>query len=325
MISVILPCYHCGPWLRQAVDSVLSQTYTDWEILLIDDGSQDDTPSLARALAASDPRIRYMETHRMGLAEVRNHGIREARGEYIAFLDGDDILLPESLSILFSMISDNDADIAGGRFIPFNDGDELKAMARAEKAFLRFRRDDLRVMTGREAAVESMYQTGVQSSVCVNIFKRSLFEGLTFTPGELYEDLNLFYRLALKSDIVAVTSLPVYLYRQRKGSIIHSFDRRRTIVLEVTRRMTDLASESEPTLRGGARSRRFAANYNMLLLMKRELKRSDLPGADREYYQNKIKETREYLRANALPELRDPRARLKNRLGALLYLLIGRF
>ena len=113
-ISVIVPVYQAEAFLQSCVDSVTAQTFPDWELLLVDDGCTDGSPALCDACAAKDSRIRVIHKERnAGVSEARNTGLREARGEHIAFLDSDDALEPRALETLWSMLAQFGADTAG--------------------------------------------------------------------------------------------------------------------------------------------------------------------------------------------------------------------
>jgi glycosyltransferase involved in cell wall biosynthesis len=94
-VSVVIPAYNCAAYVGQAVDSVLRQTYTDWEIIVVDDGSRDDTKLI---LEQYGDRIRYIYQQNQGVSIARNRGIELARGEFIAFLDADDYFLPDKIA-----------------------------------------------------------------------------------------------------------------------------------------------------------------------------------------------------------------------------------
>ena len=106
-VSIIVPCYNHGHYLRQAVDSVLAQTFSDWELIVIDDGSTDDS----RAVAASfeDPRVRYVYQENRGLAAARNAGIDHACGSWLAFLDADDTWYPDFLAATMTFLAHDDS------------------------------------------------------------------------------------------------------------------------------------------------------------------------------------------------------------------------
>lgn len=109
LVSIIMPTYNCGRFIRESIDSVLAQTYEYWELLIIDDCSTDETERIVGAY--SDPRIRYMRNERnMGAALTRNHGLREAQGKYIAFLDSDDLWLPTKLERQIAFMKKNGYD-----------------------------------------------------------------------------------------------------------------------------------------------------------------------------------------------------------------------
>jgi len=113
LVSVIIPAYNAAPFLRETVESVLSQTVQDWEMFVIDDCSADDTFQIAQQLAAGDPRIHAIQNdENMGVAKTRNRAINLAKGQYIAFLDSDDVWHPEKLERQLAKMQETDAGVA---------------------------------------------------------------------------------------------------------------------------------------------------------------------------------------------------------------------
>ena len=111
LCSIIIPCFQCKKYLGYTVDSALAQTYPSMEILLVDDGSQDGTWELMRELAKKDPRIRIFQNPKnLGVAETRNFAFRQAQGEYVAFLDSDDLWAPDKLEKQISLLSQTGCD-----------------------------------------------------------------------------------------------------------------------------------------------------------------------------------------------------------------------
>lgn len=96
-VSIITPCYNASRFISQTIDSVLSKTFTDWEMIIVDDGSKDDSSEIVEKYVKKDSRIRLIQQPNGGSANARNHGIREATGRYIALLDADDLWLPQFL------------------------------------------------------------------------------------------------------------------------------------------------------------------------------------------------------------------------------------
>src|SRR5512133_802692 len=99
VVSVIVPTYNYGRYVAEAVRSVQRQSLSDWECLVVDDGSTDETRAVVEGLAAADPRVRYLHQRNQGLSAARNTGIREARGELLQFLDSDDLVEPRKLEV----------------------------------------------------------------------------------------------------------------------------------------------------------------------------------------------------------------------------------
>ena len=112
LVSVIMPAYNAGAFIEEAIESVRNQTVSDWELLVIDDGSCDDTPQVAARLAERDPRIRLLVNEmNMGVARTRNRGMDACRGRYVAFLDSDDYWKPQMLEKMIARAEETGADI----------------------------------------------------------------------------------------------------------------------------------------------------------------------------------------------------------------------
>lgn len=127
-ISVIIPIYNVEKYLEQCLYSVLDQTYTDWEAILVDDGSPDSCPGICDAYAARDSRFKVIHKSNGGISETRNDGMKEASGEYIYLLDADDYLLPNAFQSLVTCAEahDNPDYIKGNHLVLLNDGNIVK-------------------------------------------------------------------------------------------------------------------------------------------------------------------------------------------------------
>lgn len=323
MISIIVPAYNCSRWLEETVASVISQTYENWEMLIIDDCSSDDTGQISKRLAASDDRIRCISTdYHSGPAAVRNIGLGEARGNYIAFIDGDDLWPKYSLEYLLKGLEESGAFILCGNLVRVSDNRSQRLLSKLNRYYKTGKLNKLKkykTISPEEGMEATLYQRGVEGSLGGKLYKREIFEGLAFKEGELYEDLNLFYRILLNCRNIAVSQMPVYLYRQRKGSVVHTFISDRLVVLEVTKRIEDYMRLNYPHILAAASDRRFSANFDMLHQMLRHPEIIDYPRKE------KIEEVYTYLKSHARTELSDKKVRLKNRIGAMCVAYIPKF
>ena len=248
MISVIVPVYNGEKYLRQCLDSILAQTYADIEVLVVDDGSTDASAGIIHAYADADPRVQYMHKRNGGQSSARNYGLDMSHGEYVAFVDADDMLDPRFCEVM--LLELGDADIVKCGF------------ARG------------RVQCGAGAAVrfppycfieKTLYQTQFHCSACAAVYRRSIFCNIRFAEGLYYEDLEIFYRLVEASGKnVAWIDITLYYYRDNPSSFINTFSEKRLDVLKVTEQIEEHYAGSP--LHAAARDRRFAANYNMALL-----------------------------------------------------------
>lgn len=301
MVSVIVPVYNAGRFVDEAVASVTAQTFTDWELILVDDGSTDDSGRRCDEAAASDSRIRVIHKPNGGLSDARNAGIDEAGGEWIVFLDADDRLDPRALELMTAEAASTRAEVVCADF--YASADALAAPADMAKAYSR------ETVTGREAVRRMLYQSGgPSSSMCGRLYARALWRNLRFRKGTWYEDLDIFYRLMLRSRGVALMPGRLYLYRVHPGSFTQQWSPRRMDVLDVCDRMVDYLGRHYPELAPAARERRMSAAFNMLGLMLAE-------GVDDEAGKARC---RRIIRGQRLRSLLDRHVRMRSRGAALL-------
>ena len=304
LVSVIVPAYNAEKYLPAAIESVLKQTYRGWELILVDDGSTDSTPAICDKAAAADPRVRVVHKPNGGLSSARNAGIGASSGKYLTFLDADDLLAPSFLEIMVAVAIVTDAEIIA---MPLLSGHTPYFGAKPKIKFQ---------CKNPERLVEKiLYQTSaVECSACGKLFDRERWEQNAFREGIGYEDLDVFYRVILSVDKVAVVPQPLYFYRQHPDSYIHTFTRKRADVLDVTDRLLAWMRENRPQLIPAAEDRRMSAHFNILSLLYKN------------HVRDKALEERcwRVIRAQRTKSLRNPKVRLKNRVGAFIALAGGR-
>lgn len=295
MISVIIPAYNAQAYLRECLESVLAQSFSDWEAIIVDDGSTDSTREIAAGFTVRDSRFRLVSTPNGGLSSARNAGIAEARGQWLTYLDSDDTLYPDALARLMAATTENvDIVVAG-----LSRDRDVAAVTD----------DSVEIMSGLTALERGLYQRGVTTSACAKLFSRMVADGITFPDGLYYEDLLYCVETLRRSARVAVIGDVVYYYRDNPSSFINTFSPRRLDVLRVTARVEELLEGDEELLRA-ARSRRLSACFNiygLLAVHDRDGRYSDVSCR----CWTLIKDYRR-------DSLFDPRVRLKNKVGILL-------
>ena len=204
LISVIVPIYAVEDYLRECVDSILAQTWENFELILVDDGSPDNCGAICDGYAARDDRVRVIHQENGGVSAARNAGLDIASGDYISFIDGDDTVAPRFLECLASA----DADIAQCGFA--YDVGELADSAGFE------------YIDGREMALR-MYGDGDVAYVVVwnKLWRRESLRELRFPIGKRYEDEFFTWRTFETAATAAVTGASLYYYRQQEGSFMH--------------------------------------------------------------------------------------------------------
>lgn len=303
-ISVIVATYNPGEWFGACVASVLNQSEDRLELIVVDDGSENDIKGHLTRQHIADPRLRIERIVHSGVSAARNHGVAVARGEWIAFADDDDMLHPDNLHRLLGMAESTGAEVAVGR-MHYSELPDFKPIGRSRVA----------LMTGRRAALHALHQTaGFDNGVCAKLFRRALFvPEVAFRPGR-YEDLDIIYRLYERASHVVATPEQVYFYRKRPGSFINTFTPARADVLDVADRIVRHYSGSDRAMKAAAADRAFGAACNILMAL--SASGASMPETERRCV--------DMIRRHRLSVALDPRVRLKNKLGALAALVSPR-
>ncbi len=210
-VSIIVPVYNIEAYLPRCVDSLLSQTLKDIEILLIDDGSTDSSGAVCDEYAKTDRRIRVFHKANGGLSDARNAGLNLAGGDFIGFADGDDAVMPEMFEALYLACTENKTLISAcdRAYRTWEEVPELSLCLR-----------QCRVMTSEEFFGEVLERGDtVSMGVWNKLYAKPLFDGVRFPVGKLHEDNATLYRLVFKTDRVAYIPVQYYLYQKRPGSL----------------------------------------------------------------------------------------------------------
>lgn len=209
-VSVIVPIYNVEKYLPECLDSILNQTFSNYELILVDDGATDTSGEICERYAAHDNRIKIIHKENGGLSSARNAGINVAVGDYIAFIDSDDAVHPDYLRDMVSIAETQEADLVACHFVKGKDCVWEEAD------------DTLDIRIGREI-LNRMNDDDVTVTVAWNkLYHRKFFHdyGLRYPEGKIHEDMFLTPQVLYHANKMVITSRKLYFYRQRPDSIM---------------------------------------------------------------------------------------------------------
>lgn len=212
LISVIVPVYNVEDYIEKCIRSILNQTYTYFELLIINDGSKDNSFSLAKSFR--DRRIRVFDQENMGLSAARNKGLENAKGEYITFIDADDYVSNRYLELLLKGILEYHTRMSVCEFKRVYENDIVEVKKEVQNP------DYLKI--SQDVIFNHMFTSGAVKFVTSwgTLYHRSLWEHLRFPEGRIHEDEFVFHRLYYQADYVVLVKEELYYYLQRKNSLV---------------------------------------------------------------------------------------------------------
>ncbi|MGN0398562.1 MAG: glycosyltransferase [Blautia sp.] len=212
-VSIIVPVYQVEKYIRQCVDSILAQTFTDFELILVDDGSKDQSGKICDEYAWMDERVKVIHKENGGLSDARNKGMDQASGNYFMFVDSDDYIAPTMIECLYKSILNQNADIAVCNYLYYFENDRRKNFATNIKS---------EVLSGAEIFYNRKNERnyGIWTVAWNKLYKSETFGKIRFRFGKYHEDefwANDIYQMDIK-----VVTIPecLYYYRQRDNSIM---------------------------------------------------------------------------------------------------------
>ena len=209
-ISIIVPVYKVEKYLSKCIESILAQTFQDFELILVDDGSPDLCGDICEEYALKDSRIKVLHKENGGLSDARNAGIELAQGEYLAFIDSDDYVAPDMYETLYSLAQEYQAEIAVCNAVLVDETVEPVYKDSSE----------LYVMKSEEALKQMIFNRLFAVNAWNKIYRRELFSGIRYPKGMLYEDFATTYKLIDRCKSIVYTPSQKYAYVQRAGSIM---------------------------------------------------------------------------------------------------------
>ncbi|MEO2652605.1 glycosyltransferase family 2 protein, partial [Enterococcus mundtii] len=254
-ISIIVPVYKVEKYLKKCVDSIIAQTFTDIEIILVDDGSPDDSGKICDEYAVQDKRIKVIHKENGGLSSARNAGIEMAKGKYLGFIDSDDYIAEDMFEILYDQLLDYDADIATIGMIDVYENKETKV-------------NNLKlveVLDQKDAIKAVLDSTDVYAYAVNKLYKKELFDTVRYPIGKIVEDAFIIMDLLLQCDRIVTNTEQKYYYYRRNDSITGlSFSTKNFDVIEAWEKNGELVKNAYPELSDSIHRRICWAYFDVL-------------------------------------------------------------
>jgi len=212
LISVIVPVYKVEKYLEKCIESIIKQTYTNLQIILVDDGSPDNCGKICDEYAKKDSRIEVIHKINGGLSDARNVGINRANGRYIGFVDSDDYIKEDMYEKLINLIKEYDADISICNLYDVIDG----------KEYVRNKDNGIHEYSRIDILKEILLDKNIQSYAWNKLYKKELFDEIKYPIRKKYEDIGTTFYLFEKCNKIVVTSEPEYYYLKRADSLVNN-------------------------------------------------------------------------------------------------------
>lgn len=263
LISVIVPVYNVEEYLEACVDSILAQTYENLEIILVDDGSTDQSGAVCDRYAGQDRRVVVEHVENGGQSYARNLGIARATGDWITFVDSDDVIAQGMIENLHDLAARYSCRMAvcGLRKFAHTDAFMEQDFVTANVGV---------VMNRQQALYELLYQKQLETGVWAKLYRRELFAKIQFPVGMIYEDLATLYKILEDCEQIVITDAGFYGYRIRQDSTMHQTASPKMLsCIPVSRQLYTDICERHPDLQRAAASRAFSVNRCVYLNLDR--------------------------------------------------------
>jgi len=259
LISVIIPVYKVEEYLEKCVESIRNQTYTNLEILLVDDGSPDNCGAMCDEYAKQDKRIKVIHKSNGGLSDARNAGIETATGNYIAFVDSDDFVSEDYIEYMYKMIIETNAKLAicGVKEIWKNTQIEEELYA------------EPKLLTPKETFENFLFAKGIEICAYAKLYHRDLWKEIRFPKGKVYEDTAIMYRIIEAAETIVYGEKDCYYYIARIGSISKQpgFNKNEEDYIEHTQQMLAFLKEKHPELQEAIQRFTVYAKFRILRML----------------------------------------------------------
>lgn len=258
LISVIIPVYNVEKYLTKCIESIIKQTYTNLEIILVDDGSPDNCGKICDEYAQKDDRIKVIHKKNGGQSEARNYGIEIATGKYITFLDSDDYISEDYIEYMYKLLKDNNANlsICGVQIV----NNENKKYNTEET--------EVKIYKTNEAFENLLYAEGIEGAVYAKLYPKDYFDNIKFPVGEKYEDIAIIALLMNKAEKIVYGNKKCYFYYTRPGSTSKSgFNKNELDYIKNVKLMLNYIKQNYPELENAVLRYQVYSQFRILRII----------------------------------------------------------
>lgn len=302
LISVIIPVYNVEKYLERCIASILTQSYKNLEIILVDDGSSDNSGTICDRYRETDTRVRVFHKKNGGQSSARNLALDNAHGEWIAFVDSDDWVDMDYIKLMFEHASLTNSQIS--IISSVNTVNENISIKKTHPSLV--------LMDNEQAITNLLYQRFFSFAAYGKLYSKELFKNIRFPEGKLYEEMEPIYKVFVKAEKVVFSNEKLYFYFQRQGSTVRSkFSiREKMDYVENTKIVLEDVKRKYPNLTNAAISRLLWADIHVLVHMD-----------DTRKYENEYKLLWKDIKKNRRKVLKDKKVRPINKIVLLISFL----
>lgn len=303
LISVIIPVYNVQKYLEKCLNSVLNQTYKNLEILLIDDGSTDNSSKICEEYKLKDSRIKVFHKENGGLSSARNYGIKEAKGIYITFIDSDDDIEEDYIEYLYKLLKKYNTKMSICSYNVIKNNKTNLGINLEEK-----------LLSTEECLDNLLCEKGFTVSACAKMYEKKLFDDITFPLNKLCEDNGTTYKLIMKCSNIAYGNQAKYNYYIHNNSITtSSFNIKKLDLIELVDTMGEDIIKKYPNLINSVEKKKCNARFSIL--------RQILENKNNKEYDYIRKDIIKYLKNKKKKILSNPKSTKKDKIAIILLLI----
>jgi glycosyltransferase involved in cell wall biosynthesis len=304
LISVIVPVYGVEKYIAKCLESIIHQTYHNLEVILVDDGTKDNSGEICEKYAQKDSRIKVYHKTNGGLSDARNYGIERSTGEYLTFIDSDDYIDPDYVEFLYRMIEKGYKLALCSLHVVYTSNGRVSDKGNGQEM----------VISGKQCIEMMCYHEEVDTAAYAKLAHRSLFDTVRYPKGKLFEDIGTSYLLFDQCDEIICGFVPKYYYVIRENSIVtSSFNLKKLDLIEMTDKMADYVDAKYPELKDATLRRRGYARFSTL---------NQMLNVEKAEYIEKRSEIIRFLKKNSVKIIKNPRTPKRDKV-AYLCLMCG--